>query len=252
MSEWWTYRPEDFLLFSPRAYWRLFELHNAAVWPLHFLTLPAGAAIFILILRRPPHHGRWISILLALICILVGWLFLWNRYAAINWAMEYIAPLFALEALTLVIVGTGFDGLSFDRRGFRGRTGLLLAAIGLVAYPFFSLLFGRPWTEVEVFGVAPDPSMVALLGFLLAARGRLLFLLLPIPLLWLLLSAATLATMREPQAWLPLLSAALALAAMFLHATVGRSAEAAGARGLPECPGQDQRRLHPLPRSLSL
>ena len=29
MSEWWTYRPSDFLLFSARTYWRLFELHNA-------------------------------------------------------------------------------------------------------------------------------------------------------------------------------------------------------------------------------
>src|SRR5262245_54223532 len=35
-----------------------------------------------------------------------------------------------------------------------------------------------------------------------------------------------------------------------LSRTVGRSAAAAGARGLPECPGQDQRRLHSLPRSL--
>src|SRR5262249_27153652 len=148
---------------------------------------------------------------LALICILVGWLFLWNRYTAINWAIEYIVPLFALEALTLVIVGTGFDGLSFDRRGIRGRAGLLLATIGVVAYPFFSLLFGRPWTEAEVFGIAPDPSMVALLGFLLAARGRLLFLLMPIPLLWLLFSAATLATMGEPQSWLSLLPVAWAL-----------------------------------------
>ena len=25
MSEWWTYRPEDFLLFSPRVYWRMFD-----------------------------------------------------------------------------------------------------------------------------------------------------------------------------------------------------------------------------------
>lgn len=33
---------------------------------------------------------------------------------------------------------------------------------------------------------------------------------------------------------------------------VGRSAEAARAGGLPECPGQDQRRLHSLSRSLSL
>ena len=44
MSEWWSYRAEDFLLFSPRVYWRTFELHNAALWPLHFATLAAGLA----------------------------------------------------------------------------------------------------------------------------------------------------------------------------------------------------------------
>ena len=30
MSEWWTYRLTDFLLFSPRTYDRLFELYNAS------------------------------------------------------------------------------------------------------------------------------------------------------------------------------------------------------------------------------
>ena len=47
MAEWWTYRPEDFLLFSPRVYWRLFELHNAAVWPVQVPALLLGAAILI-------------------------------------------------------------------------------------------------------------------------------------------------------------------------------------------------------------
>ena len=33
MTEWWTYRPSDFLLFSPRTYHRLFELYNEWLWP---------------------------------------------------------------------------------------------------------------------------------------------------------------------------------------------------------------------------
>ena len=28
MSEWWTYRLSDFLLYAPRTYFRLFELYN--------------------------------------------------------------------------------------------------------------------------------------------------------------------------------------------------------------------------------
>src|SRR5262245_6330489 len=49
MSEWWTYRPEDFLLFSPRVYWRMFELHNAALWPLQVPVLAAGLVIILLV-----------------------------------------------------------------------------------------------------------------------------------------------------------------------------------------------------------
>ena len=33
MSEWWTYTLSDFLLFSPRTYHRLFELHNVVMTP---------------------------------------------------------------------------------------------------------------------------------------------------------------------------------------------------------------------------
>ena len=39
MSEWWTYTPADFLLFSPRVYYRLFELYNRSFWPVAIVTL---------------------------------------------------------------------------------------------------------------------------------------------------------------------------------------------------------------------
>ena len=41
MTEWESYRLSDFLLFSPRTYWRLFELHNEALWPLPLLAMKA-------------------------------------------------------------------------------------------------------------------------------------------------------------------------------------------------------------------
>ena len=45
MSEWWTYRLSDFLLFAPRTYWRQFELMNLQWWPLQPLLLAAGVLI---------------------------------------------------------------------------------------------------------------------------------------------------------------------------------------------------------------
>jgi NADP-dependent 3-hydroxy acid dehydrogenase YdfG len=43
MTEWWTYRLSDFLMFSARTYRRLFELYNTEVWPLPVVAFIGGA-----------------------------------------------------------------------------------------------------------------------------------------------------------------------------------------------------------------
>jgi hypothetical protein len=216
MSEWWTYRPEDFLLFSPRVYWRMFELHNAAFWPLHFATLAAGLAIILLVLRPPSRRGPWVALILAAFWVFIGWTFLWSRYAAINWAIVYVAPAFGVQALLLAIAAA-CGGLALDRRDTGAWLGVVFMAIGIVAYPFLPPLFERPWRSAEVFGMAPDPTAIATLGALMTAGGRLAPLLFAIPLLWLLLSGLTLRTMGDPQAWLPLLTAGTTVAALALR-----------------------------------
>ncbi|GGC75888.1 DUF6064 family protein [Chelatococcus reniformis] len=215
MSEWWTYRLESFLLFSPRVYWRMFELHNAALWPLQLATLASGVVIVLLVLRRAPGHGTWIGLILGVLWACVGWSFLWNRYAGINWAALYVAPAFGLQGLLLAAAGAS-GGLACDRRDVTGRLGLLLVASGL-AYPLLAPLLGRPWISAEVFGVAPDPTAIATLGLLVAAGGRWQPLLCPIPLSWLLLSGLTLRTMGEGQALVPLAAAGTAVALLILR-----------------------------------
>jgi hypothetical protein len=212
MSEWWTYRPEDFLLFSSRVYWRMFELHNTELWPLQVVTLAAGL-IILLIAWRPATSARWPALVLAILWVFVGWSFLWNRYATINWAVAYVAPAFAIEGVLLLVIGVLRDGLSFDRRGPARGIGYLIIAFAIAGAPLLAPLQGRGWASSEVFGIAPDPTAIATLGVLLLAHGRLLPVLLPIPVLWGLLSGVTLQTMGEPQAWAPLAVLALAAAA---------------------------------------
>jgi Family of unknown function (DUF6064) len=217
MSEFWTYRLQDLLLFSPRVYWRMFELQNAAVWPLQPIAILAGVAATIMVLQGRRFAGVAVGAILAVLWAFVGWSFLWGRYSAINWAMAYVAPAFILQAILLAGSCAWKGSLAFDRTG-RGRNGgLLLAAAAIGAYPLLPLFFGRPAAGAEIFGVAPDPTAIATLGFLLASRGRHAPLLYPIPLAWLLLSGLTLHTLRDAQAWLPFLAIAATLGALLLR-----------------------------------
>jgi hypothetical protein len=212
MSEWWTYRPEDFLLFSPRVYWRLFELHNAALWPLQVATLAAGFIIMLLIARRPKISTRWVPLIIAVLWMFVGQSFLWNRYATINWAAVYIAPAFVIQG-ALLLIASVTNALAFDQRRPANGIGYLILSFALVGQPLLAPLQGRGWASSEVFGIAPDPTVMATLGVVLLARGRFAPWLLPIPMLWCLLSGMTLQTMGEPQAWVPYSAVALAAAA---------------------------------------
>jgi hypothetical protein len=216
MSEWWTYRPEDFLLFSPRVYWRLFELHNDALWPGQLAALALLLTLAVLAAVRPPGHGRLVAAGLALAWVVSGWTFVWSRYATINWAAEYLAPLFAAEALLLALVAT-FGGLRGARRGAAALVGWTLVLLA-AAMPLAAPLFGRSWATAEVFALAPDPTAIATLGLALTLAGRAALWLLPIPLLWCAASALTLWTMGEPSLWLPLAACLATLFALLAHA----------------------------------
>lgn len=224
-----SWAPEDFLLFSPRAYWRLFALENAAVWPAQILLLAAGAALVAGLLRgwRPSGRrtgpaygrasgrasGRALVLVLAAAWFWAGWQFVSLRYGAINWA----APMFAwgLYAEGALLAAFGLTGrLDFAGRGRRARAGVGLLAMALLAWPLLAPLGGRPWDEAEVFALAPDPTALATLALLaLAPRCRRTALLAAVPVLWLALSALTLLTMGAWQGWAVLAALLAGLAA---------------------------------------
>ena len=201
MSEWWTYSLSDFLLFSPRTYYRLFDLYNAALWPAHVLALTIGIAILALLARGGGR--RWncaAGVLLATCWFWVAWAFLFNRYATINWAATWFAGLFVVQAVLLVLAGAAGVGIeSASRLRWAGAVALFIFA--LLIQPLIGAAMGRPWTQAEVFGMAPDPTAVGTLGLalLLPAAGRR-WLLLVVPLLWCAISGATLWTLGAPDA----------------------------------------------------
>jgi hypothetical protein len=199
MSEWWTYRLSDILPFSPQTYFRLFELHNQPVWPAQLLALAAGAAIVALILLRPAWSGRAVALLLAAAWGFVAFAYLGTRYAAINWAATYFAYGFAAQALLLVLSGAVGGRLNFTApRSPAAKAGLGFVLFALLVQPLIGPAFGRPWTGLELFAIAPDPTVLATLGVLLVA-DRVRPELFVLPLLWCVIAGAILYGLSAPE-----------------------------------------------------
>ncbi len=209
MSEWWTYTLSDFLLFSPRTYDRLVELHNAAIWPAQIITVGLGLAILVLP-GRTAGSGRIIASILAACWLFVAVAFHATRYATINWAAVYFAWAFGLEGALLIWAGAVRGALAFERPlGAAARAGLWIFLFALAVMPLVGPLLGKNWRQVEIFGVMPDPTAVGTLGLLLVATGRGRWMLFIVPVIWCAISGATVMAMKAPLAWIPPLSAVL-------------------------------------------
>jgi uncharacterized protein DUF6064 len=212
MSEWWTYTLSDFLMFSPQTYYRLFELYNAAIWPAHVVAIALGLAIGSLARRAGASRGRLIAALLAACWLWVAIAFCANRYATINWAAVYLAWAFGLESALLIWTGVLRGKLVFGPgKSAIARAGAGIFVFALLVAPLIGPLLGRPWRQVEIFGVAPDPTAVATLGILLLAQGQVRWELVLVPAIGCAVSGATLLAMHAPDFWVTPLAAALAV-----------------------------------------
>lgn len=205
MTEWWTYRLSDFLLFSPRTYFRLFELYHQWLWP----AQPLVAALWLLLLlalwRRAAWAPRALLLALALSWAWIAWAFHWERYAAINWAAQGFAVAFVLQAGLLAAAAVGVRRI--ERPPALGPA-LLLAALLLM--PLLPPAFGRAWVETEGFGLTPDATALGTLGVLLMfapAYRAVSVIWWGVPVAWGLVSGATLWAM-DLLPWAALLPAA--------------------------------------------
>jgi len=234
MTEWWTYRLSDFLMFSARTYRRLFELYNADLWPLAVVA-GLGGVVAVGVAwhsRRPSARAAALTlVVLAAAWLWIGWAFHLQRYATINTAGPWFAAAFALESLVLLAAAVAVARKPVIAAGGRRRWGLGLLGFAVFCYPWLGLPFGRPLAQAEIFGIAPDPTALGTLGLLLlttvpgpAGVPRAAALAWPIPLLWCAVSGATLWTMDAPDAPLLPVLAAVAVVVALRSARVNRAA----------------------------
>jgi hypothetical protein len=235
MAEWLTYSLSDILPFSREAYYRLFALHNDALWPTPIVTAVLGFGLVALVLRDGRQTNRPIAGVLAGCWLLVAWAFHWERYTPINQAAPYFAAGFALQALLVAWFGVARGSLRFRAgRDIASRVGLSLVLFAVVAHPLIGVLVGRAWGEAAIFGIAPDPTVVATFGLLLIARGWVRWALLPIPVIWCAINGAIAWTLDAWDGAIAPSVAVLVLAGLTARGVIrSRDAMAAGPGGAP-------------------
>jgi len=195
-----TYSIGDFIPFTEEIYFRLFERINAAQWPLHILTVLMGVGA-VALLRRG--HGRTGAALLAIPLFWISVSFYFRYYAELTPVAVYSGWGTILLAPAILVGGMAgkLDAPRGSNRSFPVWLGYALFVFGLLCYPLIAPLAGRGWKASEVFGISPDPTLIATLGVLLiAARGPWLPILAIIPLLGCILSGATLWGLGSPLA----------------------------------------------------
>lgn len=201
--EYLRYSPRDVIHFSAGTYYRLFGLYNAEVFPAQLAGLALVVAGIALAVRG---RARPVAAMLALCWLWIAWMFHWRHLATIHLGGGFIALCWTLQAALLLWRGPRlrFAGVSWP--------GLVLCLVALTEPPLAILAEGRPWSEIELAGTAPDATAIATLGLVLMARGRAAWSLLVLPLAWCVTSGATLWAMRlDAAATLPWAAAAAAL-----------------------------------------
>ena len=194
------YSLSDFMLFSARVYFRMFELHNAALWPLHILAFIFGAFLIAAAIKPTRLRIRSAYALLALAWLFIAWSFFLERYASINWAAVYVAPVFMLQAALLVYMAVRPEAPECaPLRNIRHGLATSTLVFSIIGYPLVAPVLGRSWNAAEVFAIAPDPTAIATLAILVIGRGMVTMLAAVIPLLWLIVTTLTLHTLGSPE-----------------------------------------------------
>jgi hypothetical protein len=172
----------------------------------------------VLLRRADDRRGRIIAGILAACWLWIAIAFHARRYATLTWAARYYAWAFGVEAALLLWAGVIRGRLVFERR----FVGLAIFVFALILQPLIGPLLGRSWRQVEVFGIAPDPTAIATLGLLLLGTGRMRWELMTVPFLWCAISGATLLSMKAPEAGIMPLTALL-VAALAMGRTLARA-----------------------------
>ena len=189
-----SYSLSDFILFSATSYYRQFELYNLAIWPLHLLAMVFICFTLYALLKRPNWAGRAVAGILVISWLWVSWAFLYQRFYQIHVIANWYAWAFVLQASLIFWFGLIKNRFNTEyAKTINTRIAAVLLPLAFVVYPLIPFVSGRSWRQLELFALAPDPTVLATFALLLLCRAPVV--LYVIPVLWAVISGITLSVM---------------------------------------------------------
>lgn len=192
-AEWLSYSLQDFIMFGPQVFLRLFVRINQDFWPWPLLAVFAGIFVPVLFLNQKPVAKRVALGLVALAWVTSGYGFLVGYFGPINWPAQWFGWAFVAQGgmLGSLALFGGVHPLQWQSGRAAGYwlAGLWLAAV--LALPWLTVIESGDWKALGLFGLAPGTTAAAgvlVVGFL---PGFWRWIYLAVPLLWSLFSAAT-------------------------------------------------------------
>lgn len=182
----------QFSLLDMTPYDRLGWLWLVENYQQNYLYLPLLHIVLlaVLLLRPVPHAPRWTLVLLAVNWFWCGGMFQLQYHATVNWAAPQIGWAFIVQGGLLMLGAIFGKTLSWRSLSNSASWPGLLVLLAALFYPLLCWFEGRDFLQWEWFGLMPAPLTFATLGVLMLCVGWWRWALVPIPLVWVVVSAA--------------------------------------------------------------
>lgn len=217
--DWLSYSLSDFLMIGPEVFLRLFVRVNQDTWPWQGVAVVMAVAVAVSLPRRALWARRLVMAMLAAAWGWSGAGFLLSYYGPVNWPATYFGWGFVGQGLVLGALAV--RGLVWRvQPGWRfGGVWLLLVAL----LPWLAVIESGDRAALGLFATTPDLTVLATVLILWLVPGPVRWLLLVVPLLWSLFSAATLWGLQMyGLLFLPAATLVVAIGGLWLNPTSAR------------------------------
>lgn len=186
--------------FTIEQFLGVFVAYNNAIWPAQIAAYVVGLVTVIFVWLQRPWASRSTLAILSLMWLWNGIGYHYLFFSSINPVATLFAGFFVLQALLFAASAVATSSVRFSiGRDFKSIAGVALIIYAMLIYPILGFAAGHGLMAGPMFGVAPCPTAIFTIGILLQARGRRVFWLSVIPLLWSIVGLAAALQLGIPE-----------------------------------------------------